>query len=118
MLRKVTKLEYVKLSKTCVFFQQENVQQQVGGQNQSRGLRNRLYASREKADLKNTVTSAYRDSMQHHVQNKCEFLQGDVDFFYVSSEKNSADDTMSTNTVTLEITRAVDDNCVMDVWSD
>lgn len=55
--------------------------------------------------------------MQCYVQNKHKVLSGDADPLYLCAQKKNADESMTMNTATVDMTGERDENVAIDVWS-
>lgn len=81
-------------------------------------LRYRQYLVPEEVDWKDAVPYVYGGSVECQVQSKCEALRGDVNQLCTSYKKDGADDTVSRNAISIEMTKLWDENIAMDVWQD
>lgn len=68
------------------------------------GLRYRLYLLPEDVHLKDAIAPAYSSSTWRNEQDEPKDFPGDVRLIYSSNEKRDADDNVSSNKVTIEIT--------------
>lgn len=82
------------------------------------GLRYYHYPIPYEMNLKDAVAFVYGSSVQRDVHRKREILLGDASLLYLSDEKKVADDKMSGNTVTSEMTGEENDNSATDQMPD
>lgn len=69
-----------------------------------------------KRGAEDAVAFAFGEWIQRNVQNELEVLLENVGSLYMSHDEDSADDSVSSNTVELEMTAEADENSAMDVW--
>lgn len=93
--------------------------QHAGGRrNVGHGLEYHPSGIFENVDFKTVVALAYEGSMQQDGQKKREVFLGDVNPLVRSSEKDSAEDNVSRNTLAVVRKRDEDKNSAMDVQPD
>lgn len=91
--------------------------QHVGcGRKRNHGLRYHLWLIPEDTEVKDVVAYASGDSMQRELRDKREVLREDLDPRYASDEKKDAEQKLSTNSGTRQMTGDRDGNTVMYVW--
>lgn len=108
----------MRLPREYVVFKNGNAQHAGGGWEGSRCLRNHLYLVWADVDLKDGAMFVYGDSMQRELQNKREFLLGDLNPLCMSDEKDAADDNEPRKIVSVWMTAEENNHSVIDVWPD
>lgn len=117
-LDKIIKVKEIKLPRKCVFFGQRSVQHGGDGWKENHCLRYHLYSIPKHVEFKDAVGFSYVDSMQEKMQGKCVVLLSFEYPLYMSDEKGGADNSLSSNTNTVDMTGDGDKNSATDVWPD
>lgn len=81
-----------------------------GGWNGNHSLRYHLCITSEDVDLTDAVAPAHRYSIQGEVPTNREVPLGDVDPLYMTVEKDGKADYVNRNTISVKMTKEMDDN--------